>query len=93
MPGLFRRARGLRREPSRLVLLAAPLHGMSLVAVSRGRLLRAWLGVFAIAGAVWVIRRFPPPWRGIVDFAVAAALAWGLWAIVRRLPGALRPPD
>lgn len=91
VPGLIERARALRFEHRSLVRLLAPLHGMALIAVSRGRLVRAWLGTLAIVGAILLVRILPEPWRGIVDFSVAAALAWGLVAIVRRVPAVLRP--
>lgn len=91
VPGLIRRARALGRHGSLLLRLLGPLHGMALVGVERPRLLRAWAGTTAIVGAVLLVRVFPEPWRGIVDFAVAAALAWGLMAILRRVPAALAP--
>ncbi|MFW6084942.1 MAG: hypothetical protein ACODAA_07000, partial [Gemmatimonadota bacterium] len=77
VPHLYRRARALRTESSAAVRLLAPLHGLSLIAASRRHLLRAWLGTLAIVGAVFVVRALPTPWRGIIDFAVAAALLWG----------------
>lgn len=89
VPNLFRRARELRSERRLLVRWLAPLHGLSLIAASRRRLLRGWLGTSAIVVAVLVVRSLPAPWRGIVDFAVATALAWGLIAILRRLPSGL----
>lgn len=89
IPGLVKRAQRLPRE-SRLLQLLGPLYGLSLVGTERGELVRGWLGTFGILVAVLVIRSFPPPWRGIVDFAVAGALAWGLIAILRRMPAAVR---
>lgn len=89
IPGLMKRAQRLPRE-SRLLQLLGPLYGLSLVGTERGDLVRGWLGTFGIVVAVLVIRSFPPPWRGIVDFAVAGALAWGLIAILRRMPAAVR---
>lgn len=89
VPHLYRRARVLRSEASTIVRLLAPLHGLSLIAAAPGRLLRAWLGTLAIIGAVLLVRSLPAPWRGIVDFVVAAALFWGFVAIARRLPGEL----
>ena len=89
VPDLFLRARELRSEPRSIVRWLAPLHGLSLIAAPPRRLLRGWLGTSAIVVAVLVVRGLPAPWRGIVDFAVAAALAWGLFAILRRLPSGL----
>jgi len=89
VPGLIRRARALGHAGSAWLRLLGPLYGMALIGVERPRMLRAWAGTVAIVGAVLLVRLFPEPWRGIVDFAVAAALAWGLVGILRRLPAAL----
>ena len=89
VPSMMERARRIR-EQSLLLRLLAPLYGLSLVGTDRKELLKGWLGTAGIVAAVLVIRAFPPPWRGIVDFAVAAALAWGLLAILRRAPKVVR---
>ena len=60
----------------------APLYGMSLVGAPGRILALAWGGVVAIIVAVLIVSRFPDPWRGITDFAVAAALAWASVALV-----------
>jgi hypothetical protein len=86
VPGLMRRARALGDQPSPLLRLLAPLYGLRLIGARPAVLLPSWLGTAAIVGAVLVVRALPDPWRGIIDFAVAAALAWGLVAILRRLP-------
>ncbi len=91
VPGLMRRARELEDERSVVLRLLAPLYGLSLIGAPPAKLLPSWLGTLAIVGAILVIRVLPDPWRGIVDFAVAAALAWGLVAILRRLPAAWSP--
>ena len=88
VPRLLERALLLRDDPRLSVRLLAPLYGLSLVGVSRGDLIRGWLLVAAILGAVLTVRVLPDPWRGIVDFAVGAALSWGLVAILRRVPEA-----
>ena len=64
--------------------LLAPLYAMTLIGAPRPALARAWVGVLLIVLAVLVVRALPEPWRGIVDFAVAGALAVGLTAIVVR---------
>lgn len=89
IPGLVRRARRLRGERGIVLPLLGPLYGLSLVGRDTRELVRGWLGTSAIVAAVLIIRAFPEPWRGIVDFAVAAALAWGLIAILRRMPAAV----
>ena len=88
VPRLLERALLLRDDPRPSVRLLAPLYGLSLVGVRRGDLIRGWLSVAAILGAVLTVRALPDPWRGIVDFAVAAALTWGWVAILRRVPEA-----
>ncbi len=90
VPRLVERALLLRDEPRVLMRLVAPLYGLSLVGAARDDLIRGWLLTTAILGAVLIVRALPDPWRGIVDFAVAAALAWGLVAILRRLPEVVR---
>lgn len=93
VPRLLGRARELRAE-SRLPYRAiAPLYGMSLVAAEPTRMLRSWALVLGIVAAVILISRLPEPWRGIIDLAVAAALAFGLVSIVAALPEFVgRPP-
>lgn len=90
VPRLVERALLLRDDPRVLVRLVAPLYGLSLVGAARDDLIRGWLLTTAILGAVLIVRALPDPWRGIVDFAVAAALAWGLVAILRRVPEVVR---
>jgi len=89
VPRLVRRARSLREESAWLKALG-PLYGLSLVGAPPARLLRSWGGTLAIVLAVLLVRTFPEPWRGIVDFAVAAALSWGLVSIGRGAGEALR---
>jgi hypothetical protein len=62
---------------------------MLLVGAPRPTLARAWLGVAGIVLAVLLVRALPDPWRGIIDLAVAAALAWGLLVLVRGAPRVL----
>ena len=89
VPGVLRRVTELRAERRTLYRLLAPLYAMSLIAEPGRTLWRTWAGVAAIVAAVLIVSRFPEPWRGITDFAVAAALAWGLVVIVA---GAFRRP-
>lgn len=91
VPRMLGRAAELRRRRSAYRLLA-PLYAMSLVGAPIATLLRAWGGVAAIVLAIILIRYVPEPWRGIVDFGVSAALAWGIVAIVVGAVTALRDP-
>lgn len=80
VPHVLRRVARLARE-RRLWRVLAPLYALSLVGGPRRTVLKAWAGTGAIVLAVIVVRSFPEPWRGIIDFAVAAALAWGAIAL------------
>lgn len=87
VPYVLTRIEHLRTLPSVLYRAAAPLYAMGLVGPTPGSVARAWAGVAAIILAVLVVSRFPDPWRGIVDIAVASALVWGAVALMR---GAVR---
>ncbi len=65
-----------------LFKLLAPLYAVSLVGAPRRSLLKAWLGLAAITAAVVAVRLMPPPWRGMVDGAVGAALLLGAVSLV-----------
>lgn len=78
------------REVSRSALgwrVLAPLYAMALVGARARVLVRAWAGVAAIVVAVLLVHAMPEPWRGVVDFAVAAALLWGVFALLGLLLG------
>jgi hypothetical protein len=62
--------------------LSAPLYSLSLIDAPRAVLARAWLAVALIACAVCLVRALPNPWRGLIDAGVAAALTWGLCALL-----------
>ena len=87
VPWVLVRIQRLPLEPLLPWGAAGPLYAMSLVGRSAKPVLRAWAGVAAIVLAVLIVSRFPDPWRGIVDIAVAAALVWGAIAL---LHGAVR---
>jgi hypothetical protein len=84
VPRVVDRAAALPRR-SLLLRLLGPLHAMGLVGGTRRGMIRAWLGTAAVVVAVVAVRALPSPWRGIVDFAVAAALAWGIVALAREV--------
>lgn len=91
VPRLIDRARRLSSEEHGLTFrLLAPLYGLSLVGRPGREMRRGWISTASIVVAVLIVRSFPDPWRGITDFAVAAALAWGLVAILQRSPEAFR---
>jgi hypothetical protein len=84
LPRVFERVESLQAASPLPHRLFAPLYAMSLVGAPLRSLIRAWLGVAAIIMAVMFVSRFPDPWRGIVDLAVASALAWALAALLAR---------
>ncbi len=72
------RAFEIARDPRPLRVLLAPLYSMSLIQATRGRLLRSWGLMLAIASIVPVVRILPDPWRQIVDAGVVAGLSVGV---------------
>ncbi|HSJ06720.1 MAG TPA: hypothetical protein VK936_08460 [Longimicrobiales bacterium] len=90
IPFVIRRVDAVRREHI-VYRVLAPLHAMALVGAPPGILVRAWGGSLAIVAAVLIVRGFAEPWRGIVDFAVAAALSWGTVALIVLAARAARP--
>lgn len=90
VPYVLARVARLRTERFLPWRIGAPLYAMSLIGPTRRTALRAWAGVAAIIAAVLIVSRFPEPWRGIVDIAVAAALVWGAVALMYGALGMLR---
>lgn len=76
VPWMISRVEELRHESRAWYRLLAPLHAMALIGAPPRTLVKAWGGSVAIFLAVLIVSRFPEPWRGITDFAVASALAW-----------------
>lgn len=81
-PRVLARSAAVAGERSLTLRLLAPLYAMMLVGAPRATLVRAWLGISTIVAAVLLVRALPSPWRGIIDLAVAAALLWGLGALL-----------
>jgi hypothetical protein len=82
IPNVLARTVQLRRTTAPVYLALAPLYVIGVIGPSRASVVRAWAGVVAIVAAVVIVSRFPDPWRGIVDLAVASALLWGLIVLV-----------
>jgi hypothetical protein len=82
IPFVLQRIGTLRASDNVLHHLLAPLYAMALIGAPRRALVYSWAGAAAIVLAVIIVARFPPPWRGITDFAVSAALAWALVVIL-----------
>ena len=84
VPYVFSRIELLRTSDNVLHHLLAPLYAMALIGAPRRTLAAAWAGALAIVLAVVIVSRFPPPWRGITDFAVSVALAWALVVMIAK---------
>jgi hypothetical protein len=82
VPWALGRLVALREERRTWYLLLAPLHAMAFIGAPAPTLARAWAGSVAIVFAVMIVSRFPDPWRGITDIAVASALAWATVVLV-----------
>lgn len=82
VPWVLARTARLRGAVPRAYLVLAPLYAIGVIGSPRRSLLRPWAGVAAITAAVVIVSRFPDPWRGIVDLAVASALLWGVIVLV-----------
>jgi hypothetical protein len=80
-------------ESDRLVFAAfAPVYALSLIGAPARDVVRAGVGAIAIACAAVAVRLLPSPWRGIVDAAIASALAWGFVALIVHAAPALVQP-
>jgi hypothetical protein len=82
VPWALGRLVALRDERRTWYLLLAPLHAMAFIGAPARTIARAWAGTLAIVVAVLIVSRFPDPWRGITDIAVASALAWATVVLV-----------
>jgi hypothetical protein len=84
-------ARAFALTPRRgLVLILAPLFALSMIGAEPRAQTRAYLAVALIVAAAFAVSALPPPWRGIVDGAVAVALSWGVIALIVQFGRALR---
>jgi hypothetical protein len=81
VPWVIGRLELLHDEPRAWYRALAPLHAMAFIGAPARLIAAAWAGSIAIFVAVLIVSRFPEPWRGIVDFAVASALAWATIAL------------
>lgn len=93
-PRVVARAGGLLDRPARLWWLA-PVVAMGLLHATPRRRWVSRILLVAIVGMVLVVRTFPEPWRGIVDFGVVTGLAAGVvsivWYAARALQGESLP--
>jgi len=81
VPRVVGRLEALRSDRRAWYRALAPLHAMGFISHSRRTVMWSWVGTGLIVLAILVVSRFPEPWRGIVDIAVAAALLYGTLAL------------
>ena len=90
VPRTVARAFHLARTGRPLFVVLAPLYCMGLIHATRRRRLTSWSIVLTIVVAVGLVRRLPPPWRGVVDGGVVAGLGYGTLALALAFRRALR---
>jgi vacuolar-type H+-ATPase subunit I/STV1 len=79
-PRLAARAQHLRRRPSLLRSVLAPLYCAGYFHAAKRRVLSAYSLTAMIVVFVLLVRLLDQPWRGIVDAGVVVGLTWGLVA-------------
>lgn len=62
--------------------LLAPFYSMGLMHATKKRLTVSWCVTLGVAGIVAAVKKFPYPWRNIVDAGVVAGLTWGSVSIL-----------
>ncbi len=81
-PRVAARIAYLRRNPSMLRMLLAPLFCMGYFHIERKRQLITIVITLMIIGIVQVVHLLEQPWRGIIDLGVVVGLAWGLLSLL-----------
>ncbi|MEL6216168.1 MAG: hypothetical protein AAFQ99_10895, partial [Pseudomonadota bacterium] len=76
-PRFAARAISLKRNPSPLGFVFAPLALMGFFHAPMRRVIGAIALTLGVVAIVLVYRAFPQPWRGILDFGVIVGLTWG----------------
>lgn len=56
--------------------LLAPIYSMGMIHATRKRKIVSWSVTIGVAAIVALVKRFPYPWRNIVDAGVVAGLTW-----------------
>jgi hypothetical protein len=62
--------------------LMAPSYSMGLIHATRKRKVISWSVTVGVAMIVAAVKRFPYPWRNIVDAGVVVGLSWGSISIL-----------
>ena len=82
VPRVVARAHKLSREPSLTHPVLAPLFAMAFFLAARKARLSAWGVTIAVLLAIFVVRKVPQPWRGVIDMGVVAGLVVGAVSLI-----------
>lgn len=80
-PRVAARALYLKRHPTLVRVLFAPLFCMGYFHATRKRKMVSYCLTAMIIGLIVLVRKLDQPWRGIVDAGVVLGLGWGLVSI------------
>jgi len=83
----------LRRHPSPLHALLAPLFCVGFFHANRRTVLGVWIGTAAIVMLVLLVHRLGQPWRGILDAGVVVGLSWGIVSFAMAVFATFRSGD
>jgi hypothetical protein len=83
-PRVVGRALELGESPTLLRVLFAAPYSLGLFSAPRRMMLRGWALVLVISALVFIVRRTPQPWRGVIDAGVVVGLAIGLVSLLGR---------
>jgi hypothetical protein len=79
---VVRRALTLAGNPKLLNVAAAPLYCMGFFGAGRRRMVTMIALTAIMVGLIFVVRLLDQPWRGIIDFGIVLAFAWGIASAV-----------
>ncbi len=82
VPRVVGRTERLLGEPTLLRVLLAPLYVIGYFDATKSEKVRAWGVTILVWIAIFVVRRFPQPARGIVDAGVVCGLFLGTLSLV-----------
>jgi hypothetical protein len=89
------RALSLKAKPDVLKISLAPIYCMGYFGAGVRRKITMICLTVAMVGLIIVVSRIDQPWRGIIDFGLVTAFAWGFIATVIHslvLPGKAHRP-
>lgn len=76
-PRVAERAMTVRRQPTLLRVVLAPLYAAGYFEGTRRERLGVYFGTLGILVLIVLVHRLDQPWRGILDAGVVVGLSWG----------------